>query len=143
MKKIRDVMTKDIETIGPDDTLVEAAEKMRALNVGPLPVCRADKPIGMLTDRDIVVRAVALGRDPRATKVGDVMSPDIEYCSEDDDLDDAAKLMKEKQIRRLLVLDDDKKLCGIVSLGDMAVEREDVAAEALEGISEPAAPATD
>jgi len=140
--KLRDVMTREVEVIGPDTSLMEAAEKMRALDVGALPVSEgAGKVLGILTDRDIVIRAVAQGRDPRMVKAREVMTTGVEYCQVDDDIRDAADHMREKQIRRILVLDDDKKLVGIVSLGDLAVDaNRRLAGKALEEISEPAHP---
>jgi len=109
--------------------------------VGPLPICDNDRLVGMLTDRDITVRAVAEGKDPRATRVRDVMTEGVCYCFEDDDVADAARLMKENQIRRLLVLDRNKRLAGIVSLGDLAVETGDehLAGQTLERVSQPTA----
>lgn len=140
--KIADVMTRDVELISPDATLMEAAEKMRTLDIGPLPVGTEQRVEGILTDRDIVVRAVALGRDVRSTRVREVMSAGAESVSLEDDVDDAAELMRAKQIRRVLVLDDDKKLVGIVSLGDLAVDaNRKMAGKALKEISTPAEPA--
>jgi CBS domain-containing protein len=138
--KIRDVMTHDVEVIGPSDTLRDASEKMRALNVGVLPVCDSDRVVGMVTDRDIVVRGLALGKNLDST-ISDVMSEDVEWCFEDRDVQEAAQLMKDKQIRRILVLDENKKLVGICSLGDIATERDDIGADVLERVSEPAVPA--
>ncbi len=140
-KKIRDVMTKDVEVVGPEDTLRECAEKMRSLNVGPMPVCENDRLVGIITDRDIVVRAIALGHDPSSTKVREVMTDDVKTVSANASVEDAAKRMKDKQIRRVLVLDDKKKLVGILALGDLAEESDDrLSGETLERISEPAAP---
>jgi len=113
---------------------------MKDLDVGPLPVCDNDRLIGMLTDRDIVVRCVAEGRDPRSTKVRDAMTEGVTWCFEDDDVEDAAGRMKQDQIRRLVVLNQDKRLVGIVSLGDLAVETggdEEVAGKTLEAVSQP------
>jgi CBS domain-containing protein len=140
--QVKEVMTKGAECVGPDTTLQEAARKMRDLDVGPLPVCDNDRLAGMLTDRDIVVRAVAEGRDPRTAKVRDAMSEGISYCYEDDAVADAARLMREKQVRRLVVLNRDKRLVGIVSLGDLAVETGDerLAGKTLERVSQPATP---
>jgi CBS domain-containing protein len=139
---IRDIMTRNVECVWPDDTLQEAALKMKDLDVGPLPVCDYDHVVGMLTDRDITVRAVAEGRDPRSTRVRDVMTRNVVSCSEDDAVEEAARLMQERQIRRLLVLDRDKRLIGIVSLGDLAAEAEDPyrMAEVLQDVSVPAMP---
>lgn len=140
--QIKNIMTRNVEVIRPETTLQEAAETMKRLNVGPLPVCEDDRLVGMLTDRDIAVRAVAEGQDPWTDHVRDVMTPDIVYCYEDQDVREAAKLMKEKQIRRLVVLNRDKRLVGIVSLGDLAVDTgdEELAGATLEAVSEPAKP---
>lgn len=140
-RMIREVMTRDVEVINPNDTLRDAAEKMRSLNVGPLPVCDGQRVVGMITDRDIVVRAIALGRDPNTTQVADAMSSGIEYCFDDDDVDDVLDRMKDSQIRRFIVVNRDKKLVGIVAIGDLAGEvSEQKVGETLEGISEPASP---
>jgi CBS domain-containing protein len=123
-----------------------AAEKMKQLDVGPLPVCDGERLVGMITDRDITVRATAAGRDPKTTKVRDVMTEEVFYCFEDQDLQDAAEMMERAQIRRLLILNRDKRLVGIVSLGDLAVHTgpEELAdeelAEVLEEVSAPAEP---
>ncbi|HYT90492.1 MAG TPA: CBS domain-containing protein [Gemmataceae bacterium] len=140
--QVSEVMTRGAECIPPDATLQQAAERMKALDVGALPVCDNDRLAGMLTDRDITVRSVAEGHDPRKDHVRDAMTPEIVYCFEDQDVAEAARIMKEKQIRRLPVLNRDKRLTGIVSLGDLAVEsgNERLAGHALEGISEPAMP---
>ena len=137
--KIKDVMTKGAECIAPDASIQEAAQKMRDLDIGPLPVCENDRLTGFITDRDIVTRGVCDGCDNRATKVRDVMTSGIVTCFEDDDVEEAAQKMQEKQIRRLAVLDHDSRLVGIVSLGDLAVETHDehLTAKTLEEISEP------
>jgi len=135
----KDVMTRGVECISPDATLQDAARKMRDLDVGPLPVCENDRLVGILTDRDIVVRGVAEGRDPQDSRVRDVMTRGIDYCFDDDDVAEAAWHMEAKQIRRLAVLDHNKRLVGIVSLGDLAVKSPDehLTAEALEQVSLP------
>ena len=140
--QVNEVMTRDAECTGPDATLKEAAERMKALDVGSLPVCASDHLVGVLTDRDITVRSVAEGHDPRTDRVRDAMTPEVYYCFEDDDVTRAAELMGEKQVRRLPVLNNSKRLVGIVSLGDLAVEagNEQLAGQALEGISEPSSP---
>src|SRR5271156_6192358 len=107
---ISDIMTRDVESITPDDTLQSAASKMKELGVGPLPVCENHSVVGMLTDRDITVRAVAAGLDPATTKVRDVMSDEIVCCFLDQEVEVAAHLMQSKQIRRIMVMDRDKKL---------------------------------
>ena len=140
--QVKDVMTRGAECTRPDATLQEAAGRMKALDVGALPVCDNDRLVGMLTDRDITVRSVSDGHDPRKDRVSDAMTPGVCYCFEDQDVTEAARLMKEKQVRRLPVLNRDKRLTGIVSLGDLAVGAgdEEMAGQALEGISEPSAP---
>jgi CBS domain-containing protein len=115
--QVKDIMTPGVECIRPDDTLQNAARKMRDLDVGPLPVCGDnDRLAGMITDRDIVVRAIADGKDPKATKVREAMTDEIIYCFEDQDVQEAARTMQERQVRRLVVLNRDKRLVGIVSL---------------------------
>lgn len=136
--KLRDVMTREVEVISPDAMLDEAAEKMRSLDVGPLPVVDGNRVVGMLTDRDITVRATAEGLDPKRTKVEQVMTADVVYCYDDESVGEAARKMKDKQIRRLLVLGRDQRIVGVVSLGDLAIEgARESAEDALEGISQP------
>jgi CBS domain-containing protein len=134
---ISEIMTRDVESIAPDDTLRAAATKMKELGVGPLPVCENRSVVGMVTDRDITVRAVALGLDPAATTVRDVMSAEIICCFEDQEVEVAARLMESKQIRRVMVMDRDKKLVGIVTIADLAVEAVDTqrAGEILHEVS--------
>ena len=135
-------MTRDVEEIPPQATLKEAAQKMRSLDVGALPVCENEKIIGMITDRDITIRAVASGEDPNRCKVRDAMSPQMFFCYEDEDVQRAARMMEEKQIRRLPVFDRQQRLCGIVSLGDIATRTHDdrLSGEVLEQVSEPNQP---
>jgi CBS domain-containing protein len=137
--QVKDAMTTSVETIRPDTSLHEAAERMKTLDVGLLPVCENDRLVGMLTDRDITVRAVAQGFGGTVGTVKDVMTPDVVYCFEDQDVQEAARLMQEHQIRRLVVINRDKRLVGIVSLGDLAVETGDekLAGETLEEVSLP------
>ena len=138
MKKISDVMTAHARCIGPDSTLVDAARQMRELDVGSLPICDNDRLAGMVTDRDLVLRGIGEGLDPRSTPIRDVMSPGIVYIFEDQDVEEAARVMEVKQIRRLPVLNRDKRLVGIVSLGDLAVEAgAALSGEALQEISQP------
>jgi CBS domain-containing protein len=124
------VMTRDVEVVGPDATLQEAAQKMKAIDVGSLPVCDGRKLQGMLTDRDVAIRAVAEGRDPRQTKVREVMTADIVYGRIGQDIKEIAETMAAHQIRRLPIVNEDNELVGIVALGDIAV---DVADESLTG----------
>jgi CBS domain-containing protein len=143
--KIKDVMTRAVETIRPDQSLQEAAARMKALDVGPMPVTEGNRLVGMLTDRDIVVRAVADGRDARTTHVRDAMTSDVVCCNEDDDVKVAASTMKDHQIRRLVVMDGQKRISGIVSLGDIAVDTSDekMSGRVLEEVSKPSRPVTD
>jgi len=139
--KVSEVMTRRVECVRPDDTLQHAARKMRDLDVGPLPVCGDnDRLAGMITDRDVTIRAVAEGWDPKQKRVSDVMSEGVVYCFDDQDVEEASRIMKERQIRRLVVLNRDKRMVGIVALGDLATKpgAEGSAHEALEEISEPA-----
>jgi CBS domain-containing protein len=141
--QVKDVMTSDVECVSPDTTLREAAQKMNELDVGPLPICGDDDRLaGIVTDRDITVRAVAAGLDPSTAQVRDIMTPNIIYCFEDQEISDAAHMMEQNQIRRLVVLNRDKRLVGIVSLGDLAVDTgdEQLAGHTLEAISEPVPP---
>jgi len=140
--RVSDVMTRDVKCIGPDASLQEAAAKMKDMDVGPLPVCDNDRLVGLVTDRDITVRATAQGANPQGTHVRDVMTPEVVYCFDDQDVSEAAQRMREKQIRRLLVLNRAKRLVGIVSLGDLAVETQDeqLTGQTLEAVSEPNRP---
>ena len=141
--KISEIMTSNVEMIDSARSLTEAAREMESLDVGALPVREGTQLIGIITDRDIVIRALAHGRDPASTQVKDIISSEIVYCHEDDSVEDAASLMEDHQIRRLIVCDHDQTPVGIVSLGDLAVKtgKDELSGEALERISEPAAPA--
>src|SRR3954449_6179846 len=136
---LKEIMTPNVEVVSPGETLEQAARKMADLDVGPMPVCEGNRVVGTLTDRDITVRATAAGCDPKTTLVGDAMSQDIISCYEDQDVQEAARLMKEKQIRRLLILNRANELVGIVSLGDLATEAGDQGqpGEVLKKVSEP------
>lgn len=137
--QVKDIMTKGAECVCPTQALREAAQRMKNLNVGSLPVCDNDRLVGMITDRDITVRATAEALPPGLGQVQDVMTPEVVFCFEDQDVQVAARLMQENQIRRLVVLNRDKRLVGIVSLGDLAVETGDehLASQTLETVSEP------
>lgn len=136
---VKDIMSRDVQVTRPHTTLREAAEFMKALDVGPLPVCDGDRLVGIVTDRDIAVRGIAEGQDCWEGRVRDAMSTDITYCFDDDDIAIAARQMKEKQLRRLLVLNRDKRLVGIVSLADLSVQTGDnrVSGETLKAVSQP------
>ena len=133
--KVSDVMTREVQTIRPDQTAQEAAKFMVSSDSGSIPVTEGDRLIGMITDRDIAVRGVAEGRGPD-TAVRDLMTDGIVCAGIDEDVATVARKMSEAQVRRLPVVDDDHNLCGIVSLGDLARESHDEAAhKALEGVS--------
>jgi CBS domain-containing protein len=140
--QLRDVMTHQVEVVRPGAAVQEAAALMRDLDVGSLPVCDGTRLQGMVTDRDITIRATADGRDPRQTPVREVMTSELFYCFEDQPVEEAASLMEEHQIRRLPILNRQKDLVGIVSLGDLAVDTsdEELVGEVLEEVSEPARP---
>jgi CBS domain-containing protein len=123
--QLRDVMTADVYVIRPDATLQEAAQQMKARHIGSLLVRGGDQAVGILTDRDMTVRAAAEGRDPTTTKVGEIMTPDVIWCREDSDVTSAINLMKEKQIRHLAVGDEHQNLVGIVSLYALAIHTGD------------------
>ena len=136
--QLNEFVNARVEIVQPGDTLQLAAEKMRELDVGSLPVCDGAHLLGMITDRDITIRAIADGRDPAQTPVRDAMTPTVEYVFEDDDVQRAAQIMQDKQIRRLPVVSRDKKLVGIVALGDIARTGDDrMSGNALQDISDP------
>lgn len=119
--KVHEIMTTRARCVGPDNTLVEAAGLMRQLDIGAVPVCEGDHLLGMLTDRDIAIRAVADGRDPNTTLVRDVMSHGLIYASAEQEVEEIVRLMENKKIRRIPVLNRARRLVGIISLGDIAV----------------------
>ena len=136
--QLSQILTRDPEVIAPDTSVKEAAQRMRSMDVGSLPVCDGRRLLGMVTDRDITIRITAEGRDPASTPVQEAMTPDIQYVFEDQDVRDAARIMREQQIRRLPVLNREKNLVGIVSLGDIATTGQDqLSGDALESISQP------
>jgi CBS domain-containing protein len=136
MHKIKDVMTRQVDVISPDASIAEAAQRMRAGDFGLLPVGENDRMIGAISDRDIVVRAVAEGK-AGDTRVREVMSEGILWAYDDDSVEDAVKIMSKRQVRRLPIINHDKRLVGIVALGDLAVNKAELqpAAKALAGIS--------
>jgi CBS domain-containing protein len=137
--KLKEIMTQDVEIIYPDDSLQTAAQKMRDRDIGFLPVCDGDRLIGVVSDRDIVVRVIAEGRDPKAMMGRNLVSAPVIYCFEDQAVDEAARIMQENQIRRLVILSrGDKRLVRIVSLGDLATKgTADQSGEVLQSVSEP------
>lgn len=119
--KVHEIMTAHARCAGPENTLVEAAGLMRQLDIGALPVCEEDRIVGMVTDRDITIRAVADGRDPNNTAVRDVMTAAVAHVMADQSVEEAARLMQQREIRRLPVLNRNRRLVGILSLGDIAM----------------------
>src|SRR6476660_5462559 len=118
--KIHEIMTRNIECVAPSLPISIAAEKMREKDIGFLPVCEHDKVVGTVTDRDITIRSVAKGRDPRLAPVSEIMSPTVFHCYEDDDVETIAAAMRDDEVRRMLIFDRDEQLAGVVSLGDIA-----------------------
>ncbi|MGQ0531542.1 MAG: CBS domain-containing protein [Caulobacteraceae bacterium] len=131
---VQDAMSRDVRTVAPETTIREAARLMADADIGALPVAAGDRLAGMVTDRDIAIRAIAVGKGPDCT-VGEVMTHEVLYCHEDEDLGHIAQNMADNQVRRLPVVDVDKRLVGIISLADIADARAEEAGEALEGIT--------
>ena len=138
--QVRDAMTRDVRVATPGQTIRDVARLMAEIDAGSLPVGENDRLIGMITDRDIAVRAVAQGKGPD-TPVREVMTTDqVMYCFEDDDIDDVAKNMGEVKVRRLPVMDRNKRLVGIISLGDVAQREQKAAGKSIEKIVEKGGP---
>jgi len=136
--KVRELMTQQVEFVKADTTIQETAEKMKELDVGALPVVIADETVGIITDRDIVVRAIAHGLDPEKSHVSDALTEGIEFCNAGDDIKDVARLMEKKQIRRVVVKDDQGNVSGIVSLGDLAIRvSHELSGEVIDQVSAP------
>jgi CBS domain-containing protein len=143
MTTVSDVMTRGVRSMSPQDTVMLAAQAMDELNVGVIPVCEGDKLVGMVTDRDIVVRGVAQQADTKTMKLADVMSTNVRCAKEDEDVDDVLSQMAETQIRRMPVVDKQERLVGIISIGDIASKDPDDELDvgmSLGDISEPAEP---
>ena len=138
--KVAEAMSRDVCVANPEQSICEVACSMAEIDAGAIPVGEDDRLVGMITDRDIAVRAVAAGKGPD-TPVREVMTQDVKYCFEDESLDHVAKNMAEQRVRRLPVLNRDKRLVGILSLGDIALNRgKKAAGEAVSGISQPGGP---
>ena len=140
--QLKEIMTREVEAVRPETAVKEAAELMRTLEIGTLLVSTGDRLVGVLTDRDITVRAVTEGGDAMSRPVCNVMTPEVAYCFEDQDVTEAARVMEERQVRRLPVLDRNKRLVGIISLDDLATGAGDatLAGEVLKEVSEPDPP---
>ena len=141
MDKVSDLMTRGVRTLTPEDTMLQAAQAMEALDVGSLPVCDDDRLVGMVTDRDLVLRGIAQGYTPGNTRLDGLITRQVQCCHEDDAVDEVLQQMRDAGIRRMPVLDRDERLVGILTLGDVAAKTESPqAGEALAEISQPARP---
>jgi len=136
--QVKQCMTPDVRVVSPDDTIERAAQIMARIDAGVLPVGDGDRLIGMITDRDIAIRGVAEGCSPSA-RVRDIMSQEVKYCYDDDDTEEVLENMAEIQVRRMPVVNHDKRLVGIVSISDLARDEEREAGEALRDITRPSA----
>lgn len=141
MQTIADVMTRDVRSVSPQETIRRAAELMDEMNVGSLPVCDGEKLVGIVTDHDITVRATAAGKAPDQARVEEVMTDHIRYCFDDQEVNEVMQQMSDSQIRRVPVIDHNTQaLVGIVSLGDLATKHSAQVDRTLENISSPAEP---
>jgi CBS domain-containing protein len=141
--QVHEVMTPDVTVVSPYASVCEAAQKMDRLNVGVLPVCDGRRLVGMITDRDIVVRSTAAGESPQDTDVEEVMSDRLCWCYDDDPVEQVEQEMAYMQIRRMPVVDHNKRLVGMVSMGDLLTDRAPQAEDTMRGISSPAEPERD
>ena len=136
--KVREIMTTNVECVSPDTGLHDLANKMKTLDVGFIPVCENDRLVGTVTDRDIVIRGLAGGKDIATAKARDIMTNQIFWCFEDQDIKEVATQMREKEVRRMLILSSDKRLVGVVSIGDIAKVEEKESGKTLKDITEAA-----
>ena len=137
--QLKEIITSPAQTVAPDCTVFEAAKQMADDDLGWLPVASNGKAVGIITDRDITIRGVAGGLDARKTKVEDVMSKDVFCCSIDSTIEDAANMMEDEQVRRLVVVDANEKIAGVVSLADLALDSKgETSHEVLKEVSKPA-----
>ena len=136
---VKEIMTQWVEMVDINETITDVAQKMKQRNMGALPVCQHDMVVGIITDRDIVVRAICKGWDPNKTLVSEIITPDVICCNEEDDIAEAARLMEDKQLHRLLVISSDNTPVGMISLADFALKSHDehLSWELLERVSEP------
>jgi CBS domain-containing protein len=136
--KVSEIMTTNVECVTPETTITELADKMKSLDVGFLAVCEKDRIAGTVTDRDMVIRGIAGGRNLSSIKTRDIMSKEVHWSFEDEDVKTVAKKMSDKEVRRMLLLDRNKRLVGVVSIGDIAKVEEQESGKALKDISEAA-----
>jgi len=134
--KVKEIMNKDVKLVHRDDTIKTAAERMKEMRIGMVPVVEEDKVAGVVTDRDIVLRAIAEGKDMNTT-MSDIMTSDVTTCHDDDEVKKAAEMMKEKQIRRLIVVDKGEKLSGVLSLGDIVSSDTELGGKVLDEVTDP------
>jgi len=137
MPNVSEIMSTDVQMIGPEESLQRAAQLMDQLNVGALPVCSGRQLLGMVTDRDITVRGTAAGLGPDSGCVSDVMSGDLQWCTEDQDTEEVMRVMSQAQVRRLPVINVDRALVGIVSIGDLATRTPNHVDDVMRDISTP------
>lgn len=136
--QLKEIITTPAQTVAPDCSLFDAAKTMMSRDLGWLPVAESGRVVGIITDRDITIRGVAGGLDTRKAKVEDVMSRDVFCCSIDSTIEDAANMMEDEQVRRLVVVDENEKIAGVVSLADLALDaRESTSSEVLKEVSKP------
>ena len=136
--KIREIMTTNVECVPPDVGIQDLAKNMKTLDIGFLPVCENDRLVGTVTDRDIVIRGIAGRADFSSLEARDVMNKEVFWCFEGDDITDVAKRMREKGVRRMLILNKDKRLVGVVSIGDISKIEEKESGKTLKDITEAA-----
>ena len=136
--KIREIMTTNVECVAPDTGAEDLALKMKTLDVGFIPICENDRLVGTVTDRDIVVRGLADGKDIATCKASDMMTKDVHWCFEDQDVKEVAKQMRDKDVRRMLILNQGKRLVGVVSIGDISKVEEKETGKTLKDITEAA-----
>ena len=143
MAKVADVMTREVETVSPTATVQEVAERMKAANIGSVPICQDSRLVGTITDRDITIRVTAEGRDPQATLVRDVMTPELVTVHPQQELVEAEQLMHDHQVRRLPVVEQDNRLVGYVTTATIARREGDekIVGKVLKGIAQPEKPA--
>jgi len=136
--KVREIMTTNVECVSPETNAVELSQKMKTLDVGFIAICEHDRLVGTVTDRDIVVRGIAGGHDLNTGTARDIMTQDIFWCFEDDDVKDVAQKMSAKEVRRMLILNQERRLVGVVSLGDISKVEEKQSGKTLKDITEAA-----
>jgi len=136
--KVREIMTTNVECVSPDAGLLELANKMKTLDVGFIPICESDRLVGTVTDRDIVIRGLAGGKSINTCKARDIMTKDVFWCFEDEDVKEVDSKMREKEVRRMLILNPEKRLVGVVSIGDISKVEEKESGKTLKDITEAA-----